>query len=85
MIWFWNRAEVICTYDMKKQSDVREILSQNKIAYSVRVIDRRSSSFFSAGRRANTGSFGEKAEIAKEYIIYVNRRDLDRAKFLLRQ
>ena len=40
MITVFNRKELLCTFDMKKQAEVRDILWKYDISYEVRVSDR---------------------------------------------
>ena len=40
MITVWNRKELFCTFDMKKQAEVRDILWKFDISYEMRVSDR---------------------------------------------
>ena len=79
MITIFNRKELMSTFDTKKQAEVRQLLTQNKIDYTVKVINRKSPSPFAAGSRAYTGTFGEKLELEYEYTIYVKRADYERA------
>ena len=37
MITVWNRKELFCTFDMKKQAEVRDILWKFDISYEMRV------------------------------------------------
>lgn len=83
MITVFNRRELVITYDMKRQGEIRDILAQNKIDYKIKVINRKSPSPADAGSRARTGSFGEKTEITYEYIFYVRKEDYERAKGLV--
>jgi len=68
---------------MKKQAKVRELMAQNNIPYSIRVINRKSPSIFDAGSRARTGTFGENLQLEYEYTIYVNRKDYDKADAII--
>lgn len=79
MITIFNRKELLCTYDIQLQSDVRTILQQNNIDYSIRTVDRTSSSPFGAGSRARSGTFCENRSLELEYIIYVKREEYDGA------
>lgn len=79
MITIFNRKELMVTYDNKQQADCREKLGAASIHYKVKVINRRSPSPFVAGDRARSGSFGEKAELENEYIIYVAKEDYEKA------
>ena len=49
MITVWNRKELFCTFDMKKQAEVRDILWKFDISYEMRVSDR--ADFFVSGCR----------------------------------
>lgn len=83
MLTLFNRKELIATYDIKKQALVRSVLSEAGIEYQVRVLNRRSSSAFSAGTRAYTGGLGENPEFWNEYCIFVKKKDYDRARTLI--
>ncbi|WP_242647758.1 hypothetical protein [Lacrimispora saccharolytica] len=83
MISIFNRKELFITYEMRKQAEVRELMAQNKIPYSIKVINRKSPSIFEAGSRARTGTFGENLQLEYEYIIYVKKTDYDKANALL--
>ncbi len=83
MITIFNRKELIVTYSMKRQSEIRSILANNNIKYHVKIIDRKNPSSFSAGSRSHTGTFGENIRLEYEYIIYVRKEDYDNAKYLI--
>lgn len=79
MITFFNRKELICTYDLKKQAEVREQLNQFKIPYLVNVIDSKSPSLFYVGTRGRMGMFGNQKKYEYQYRIYVKKRDYEKA------
>lgn len=79
MLTIFNRKELISTYDMKKQAEVRDLLSQFKIPYSIKVINRKSPSPFDAGSRSRTGTFGENLQLEYQHIIFVRKDDYDKA------
>lgn len=83
MITLFNRKELVTTFDMKKQGQLRELLQANGIDYRVKVINRGSPSPFDAGARARTGSFGQSMALSYEYKIYVKKADYERALSLL--
>lgn len=85
MITILNRKELTITFSMKIQSEIREILQTNHIEYTIKVINRKSPSPFSAGTRARTGTFGENLDLAYEYIIYVKKQDYEEASYLIRR
>lgn len=84
MITIFNRKELITTFDMKKQADVRNILKGNDIDYDIRTINRKSPSPMAAGSRARTGTFGERLEFEYEYTIFVKKTDYDTACYLIK-
>ncbi len=85
MITIFNRKELTITFSMKRQLDVREILTNNKIDYSIKTINRKSPSPFSSGTRARTGTFGENLETSYEYIFYVKKEDYEQARHILNE
>lgn len=83
MITIFNRKEVCLTYDVKRQSDVRDILHANGIDYTVQVRNRKSPSPLGAGSRARTGTFGENSALANEYKIFVHKDDYEKAMYFI--
>ncbi len=81
MLTIFNRRELIITYDLKRQAEVRTILAHNKIDYRVKVTNLGSPSMFSTGHRESFGTFGEK--LMMEYKIYVKKTDFDEATYLI--
>ena len=83
MITIWNRRELFSTYDIKKQSRIRDILAQNQIDYTIKIINRQSYSQLSPAA-ARVGRAGQNMDLACEYKIYVHKEELEKANFLLR-
>lgn len=83
MITIFNRRELLTTYDMAQQAQVRAVLDAAGIPYKVRVVDRKNGQAMLAGSRARTGSFGENMAMAYEYTVYVAKEDLERAQLAL--
>lgn len=83
MITIFNRKEVCITYSMQEQGEIRTLLAQNGIDYSVKVVNRKSPSPVDAGSRARTGSFGEDLSKMYEYIFYVRKNDIEKAKHIV--
>lgn len=81
MITVFNRKELLCTFDMKKQAEVRDILWKFDISYEVRTSE--CSDFFAGGRM--TGDFGQEPVHQTEYLIYVKKEDYERAMFLVQR
>lgn len=84
MITLFNRKELISTYDMGEQSEIRDILAQNMIDYDIKTLNRKSPSPLAAGSRARTGTFGEKLDLEYEYTIYVKKDDYEEAAYLIK-
>lgn len=82
MITIFNRKELIITFSMQKQSELRQILNDNNIDYRLKTINRNSPSALNDSR-ARTGTLGQDLNIAYEYIFYVHKSDYDLAKTLL--
>lgn len=83
VITIFNRRELLTTYDMAQQAQVRTALDAAGIPYKVRVVDRKNGQAMLAGSRARTGSFGENMALAYEYTVYVAKEDLERAQLAL--
>jgi len=82
MIHFFNRKELMMTYDLRQANDIREILRANRIDYHVKASYPRSASAIGAGR-ARTASFGPVRQ-QECFTVYVHKADYDRAMYLLR-
>ena len=83
MITIFNRREVCITYSMQEQSEIRTLLADSGIDYSVKVVNRKSPSPADAGSRARTGTFGEDFSKMYEYIFYVHKDDMEKAKHMI--
>ena len=82
MLTIFNRKELLLTDDMKRQSDVRDLLAQNSINYAVKTISRQSPTVPDSSPHA-PGSFGIDLSRAYEYRIYVRKSDYEKAKSLI--
>jgi hypothetical protein len=85
MISRFNRRELVSTYDISVQSRIRNVLDNNHIPYMIKIIDRNAASSISSRNRTRMGLFGEKINIEKEYIILVNKSDLEMAQLLIKK
>lgn len=79
MITIFNRKELLSTFNMQEQADIRRLLTDNKIDYYVKIINRKSPSPFSGESRSIVGTFGERLEFEYEYMIYVKKVDFEKA------
>ena len=83
MITIFNRKELLITYDMKKQSEVRTTLQNHNIKYDVKINNLLSPSIFSRSGRTYIGSRGVDLTKSYEYKIYVKKSDYEEAVVLL--
>lgn len=85
MIALFNRKELTVTYDMNEQARVRTLLAAEGLDYSVKTVNRQSSSSFSTGSRVRTGTYGQNTEAMTEYIIYVKKADYENAMKIIQK
>lgn len=83
MITIFNRKELLVTFDMKHQGNVRDILATNGINYTVKVTNRQNAAIMGSSR-TRVGSFGMSPNLAYEYKIFVHKNDYDNAMGLIR-
>ena len=83
MITIFTRKELLTTLDMKRYGNVRDILSANGIAYTIKITNRQTAAAIGSSR-ARVGSFGINQNFAYEYKIYVHKNDYDNALRLIR-
>ena len=76
MITIFNRKELLITMDMKRQSEVRNILHANGIDYVVKTCDLLGTS---SGGRGRGSTVGINLNYSYEYKIYVHKNDYDNA------
>lgn len=69
MITIFNRKELIMTYDMNIQSEIRNILASNNVDYFINV--------------QNVYSVTSDLR-SYEYKIYVRKKDYDKACYLIK-
>jgi hypothetical protein len=84
MITFWNRQEVYFGYSLHDFNYICDILHSNNIKYKYSIIDQERGSFMDK-RRGEFGSFGLRPEYSKQYYLYVNKNDYEKADFLIRR
>lgn len=74
-ITFFNRRELVCTFDTAKQAEICRRLAGNGIDYKVKT----------AGTGAGTGRQGyDIGRLRKpEFIIYVHKKDFEKASYVI--
>ena len=83
MITIFTRKELLVTFDTKRQSDIRDILSANGVKYAVKATNRQNAAILGSSR-AGTGSFGLNTNLSYAYKIYVHKKDYDQAMRLIK-
>ncbi len=82
MITIFNRKELLVTLDMARQSEVRNILADNGIKYSLKVVNLQGA-YVVGSRRSRVGSYGVNQKFSYEYKFYVHKRDYENALHLI--
>ena len=70
------KKEVFVTFSLEELSKVRDILSMEGIKYSYKVKSGNRS-------RNNFGSFGTNSDYERQYVILVNKSDVEQAEYLI--
>ncbi len=83
MIHFLNRAKLLITWDLEYLNQVREALMDAEIECIYRTRTLKSPSFFSETRRVRAENSDGDGKLAVEYVLYVYKTDLARAKTFL--
>lgn len=81
---FFNRRELLTTFNLQVLNQARDALRAAGIEYYIKTINRRSPSPFCAGTRGHTGTAFEKMEYEYTYYLYVNKNDYDDAIEIVR-
>ncbi|SHM17366.1 hypothetical protein SAMN02746066_01003 [Anaerosporobacter mobilis DSM 15930] len=85
MITIFNRKELIITYDLVKQAELRNLLAGNNIKYLIKTRNQKSPSPFTAASIGRTGTFGENLSLEYEYKIYVHKDDYNEALSIVKK
>lgn len=83
MLTIFNRKELIVTMDINRQAEIRKILSQNGIDYTVKTTNLQNSGALDTSR-GHTGNMGIDQSYSYEYKIYVHKTDYDTALGLIK-
>ncbi len=79
MLTILNRRELLVTLSMERQAEVRRILAENGIDYTIKTTNMQGGM-----QKANMWSAGFNQSFAWEYKIYVHKKDLEYALHLIR-
>lgn len=81
--YHFNRKRLFSSFSVKAQASLREALAAHKIPYIVNAVNI-AGGFGRADIRAAAGGVGLNLDYAYEYVIYVRKKDYQRAEDLLR-
>lgn len=80
MLTIFNRKELIVTMDIHRQAEIRDVLAQNGINYTVKTKNLQNSGVLDS-QRGHTGNMGIDSY---EYKIYVHKKDYEAARELIK-
>ena len=83
MLTIFNRKELIVTIDIHRQAEIRDVLAQNDIDYTVKTKNLQNSGALDS-QRGHTGNMGIDQSYSYEYKIYVHKKDYEAARELIK-
>lgn len=83
MLTIFNRKELIVTMDIHLQAEIRDVLAQNGIDYTVKTKNLQNSGVLDS-QRGHTGNMGIDQSYSYEYKIYVHKKDYEAARELIK-
>ena len=83
MLTIFNRKELIVTMDIHRQAEIRDVLAQNGINYTVKTKNLQNSGVLDS-QRGHTGNMGIDRSYSYEYKIYVHKKDYEVARGLIK-
>ena len=85
MLTVFNRKSLWIGFDADRFQEIRSRLDAAGIVYRYRVHSRLGGTGSRGGSmRGSYGSFGMRSEAMYQYEIFVHRRDLERARYVMR-
>ena len=83
MITIFNRESLWIGRDMKRFNEMRDVLEREKIPYTYRTRSSGNRWMGHGTARGSFGSVGSSSDLMYEYEIFVLRKDLERARYLV--
>ncbi|MBM6737228.1 hypothetical protein [Faecalicatena fissicatena] len=83
MITIFNRESLWIGRDMKRFNEMRDVLEREKIPYTYRTRSSGNRWMGHGTARGSFGSVGSSIDLMYEYEIFVLRKDLERARYLV--
>ena len=85
MIAFFSSASLWIGRDLNRAEEIRRILDTNEIPHKYKVKNHLGGWSVLGTTRSRAGSFGNYSEQMYEYEIFVYRKDLEQAQYLIRK
>lgn len=85
MFTLFNSESIWIGTDLKKFNEIRDILDREGITYKYKVKDQMGEWNGRGTVRGSMGSAGNPADLAKQYEILVEKKDLEKAKNVIQQ
>lgn len=79
----FNKESVYIGYSLEELAKVRYVLNREGIKHSYRVVNRSGQWLGPGSRRGRFGSFGMNMKYEKQYTVYVHKKDVEKAKYLV--
>ncbi|HIX98994.1 MAG TPA: hypothetical protein H9974_05660 [Candidatus Dorea intestinigallinarum] len=83
MITIFNRESLWIGRDMKRFNEMRDVLEREHIPYSYKTRSSGGRWMGHGTARGSFGSVGSSIDLMYEYEIFVLRKDLERARYLV--
>lgn len=83
MLTIFNRKELIVTMDIHRQAEIRDVLAQNGIDYTVKTKNLQNFGALDS-QRSHIGNMGINQDYSYEYKIYVQKKDYEAALGLIK-
>ena len=83
MITIFNRESLWIGRDMKRSNEMRDVLGREHIPYSYKTRSSGGRWMGHGTARGSFGSVGSSIDLMYEYEIFVLRKDLERARYLV--
>lgn len=83
MFTFFNSESLWIGSDMKRFNQIRDVLGSKSIPYKYKVKNHLGQCNGRGTIRGSMGSLGNSTEQMYQYEIFVYKRDLDQAKYLI--
>lgn len=82
-MFIFNKKDVYMGYSLDELSKIREVLHEEGIKYTYKIMNHSESWTGRGTIRGYFGSFGMNMGYEKQYIVSVKKKDYEKAKYLV--